>query len=172
LSLVLFNGAAPTTNIPAENGSYLVLDLDGKSTRSNGFFVIGNSANLGSVVDLELANNTIQNGADAVALYQGDYVQGDAPTNTNLLDAIVYGTDDDTDQDLLDALGEIIQYNVGAFTSTAPDNSLSRFPDGTGDFIQTPSCVGGSNTPEHAALGLITVAGGFLTCRRRRRTRP
>ncbi|HSF19109.1 MAG TPA: hypothetical protein VLK65_26520, partial [Vicinamibacteria bacterium] len=49
--------------------------------------------------------NQMQNGADAVALYQGDveeFPNGTPITTTGLLDALVYGTSDAADSGLLD----------------------------------------------------------------------
>ena len=56
------------------NGSndmaYEAFDLDGFSLNADGFFVAGNTAVAN--VDLVFANGSLQNGADAVALYVGD----------------------------------------------------------------------------------------------------
>ena len=105
LVLVLFNGSSDT--------SYNAVDLNGFSTDGNGFFIIGTDAIPG--VDISLgADNTVQNGADAVALYIDDianWPNGTAATTTNLLDAVVYGTSDADDTGLLTALGETIQFD-------------------------------------------------------------
>ena len=100
--VVFFNG----------NGdlSYRTIDLAGFTSDSNGLFIIGNSAVSG--VDIVIGNGSLQNGADAVAIYQAaatDFPNGTAPTMTNLIDAIVYDTDDADDQELLAALGETVQ---------------------------------------------------------------
>ena len=97
LVLVFFNGS--------DDASYLAIDLDGRSTNSNGFFVLGNAgvANVDSI----FPNNTLQNGADAVALYTGDATDfpNDTPITTNdLIDAIVYDTNDNDDAGLLPLL--------------------------------------------------------------------
>jgi len=93
------------------DASYRCEDLDGFTLDANGFFTLGslNSA------DLDLgASNIIQNGADAIALYQ--VVDCSAvPTCPNgtadLTDAIVYDTNDGDDSGLLTCLGETIQFN-------------------------------------------------------------
>ena len=96
--LVLFNGS--------DDASYLAFDLDGQSTNSAGYFVLcGDAANTANC-DLDVSPNTnlIQNGADAVALLIGDAVAfpNDTPlTTTNVVDAIVYDTDDGDDAGLL-----------------------------------------------------------------------
>lgn len=120
LVLVTFNGGA------TDDVSYNSYDLDGFSTDANGFFVIG-STNV-SGVDEILPNNWLQNGADAVALYTGndtDFPNGTLPTTTNLLSAVVYGTNDTDDAALLTALGETTQYND---TTT---ESIQRQGDGS-----------------------------------------
>ncbi len=106
LVLVLFNGS--------DDASYDAIDLDGLFFDANGLLVIN------------FPSNGIQNGADAIALYNGDATDfpTDTPvTTTNLLDAIVYGTNDADDTGLLTGLGETIQYNDDADTSLQDDGS-------------------------------------------------
>ncbi len=99
LVVVLFNGSDDQSYTPA-------IDLDGQTTDANGYFVIcGDAANVANC-DLDVSPNTdlIQNGADAVALFTGDDTDfpNDTPiTTTNLLDAIVYDTNDADDAGLL-----------------------------------------------------------------------
>jgi len=61
-ALVLFNGS--------NDASYASYDLDGSSTDSNGYFFIGDSGVIG--VSETLNSSGLQNGADAVALYQAN----------------------------------------------------------------------------------------------------
>ncbi len=94
LVIVFFNGGS--------DAAYRALDLDGHTTDANGYFVLGNTAVSG--VDLIFPDAGLQNGADAVALYLGDttdFTNGTAVTTTNLLDALVYDTDDADDSGLL-----------------------------------------------------------------------
>lgn len=123
--VVLFNGNS------ADNASYTTVDLAGFSTDAEGYFIIGADAVPG--VDIALgADNTIQNGADAVAIYQDDaanFPNGTPPTTTNLIDALVYGTNDPDDADLLAALGETVQWNEDAVD--ADIESLQLANDGT-----------------------------------------
>lgn len=115
LSVILFNGN--------NDKSYHVIDLDGKMTDAQGFFVIGDSTVSPDVV----LTTSIQNGPDAVALYRGDFPSSALVTTiveANVIDAVVYGTNADTG--LLDGLGQTVQYNEGT------TNSLSRIPDGKG----------------------------------------
>lgn len=127
LVLVLFNGATDL--------SYTALDLDGLRTDANGFFIVGNIGVPGA--DLLLGGNALQNGPDAVALYRGnatDFTSGGAPTTQNLVDAIVYGTDDPDDTGLLAALGQTTQFNESA-GGDPTTQSLGRSPNGTGGFV-------------------------------------
>ncbi len=123
LILVLINGS--------DDASYNAIDLNGFSTDANGFFIVGGDDVPG--VDIGIgATNTIQNGADAVAVYTG--VIGDFPTDTpatttNLVDAVVYGTNDGEDADLLAALGETVQYNESAVDPSL--ESIQRRDDGS-----------------------------------------
>ncbi len=123
--VVLFNGNA------TDNTSYTTVDLTGFTTDASGYFIIGADAVPG--VDIALgANNNIQNGADAVAIYQdsaSNFPNGSLPTTTNLVDALVYGTNDDDDVELLAALGEMTQYNESAVDSEI--ESLQLANDGT-----------------------------------------
>jgi hypothetical protein len=106
-----------------------------------------------------------------VALYLGDatsFPNGTAPTMVNLVDAIVYGTDDAEDGPLLAALGETVQYNEGANpTSDTANLSLSRFVNGTGDFVLTTPTAGLVNVPEPSSLSLFGFAALIGLLRRR-----
>ena len=124
--LVLFNGG--------DDASYAAYDLDGYSTDANGYFVIGDSGVTG-VMEVFSSSSTsnIQNGADAVALYQAnksDFPDNTPVTTTNLVDAVVYGNNDSDDVGLLSGLGETIQYDEGTGGNGAT-NSLQRQADGS-----------------------------------------
>ncbi|MBN1925565.1 MAG: T9SS type A sorting domain-containing protein [Prolixibacteraceae bacterium] len=95
LVLVFFNGDGDI--------SYDAYDMDGETTDANGFYVIGSSRVL-NVDSAITSSGWLQNGADAVALYVGDDTDfpDDSPlTSTNLIDAVVYGTNDADDAGLL-----------------------------------------------------------------------
>jgi hypothetical protein len=123
LVLVLFNGS--------DDASYNAIDLTGFSTDADGFFIVGGDEVTGADIMIG-ANNTIQNGADGVGVYTGniaDFPNDTPATTTNLIDAIVYGTNDADDVDLLAALGETVQYNED--NVDADIESLQRRNDGT-----------------------------------------
>jgi hypothetical protein len=121
--LVLFNGG--------DDASYASYDLDGYSTNSNGYFVIGHSAVSG--VSITLNSSGLQNGPDAVALYQAnksDFPNDTPVTTTNLVDAIVYDNNHADDTGLLTGLGKTVQYNEDA-SNDSENHSLQRQADGS-----------------------------------------
>ncbi len=124
--LVLFNGSGDV--------SYLSIDLDGYSSDANGIFLIGTSTVTPSP-DLVFAKSqdNIQNGADAVAVYYADatdFPTGTAATSVNLIDAVVYDTDDGDDSDLLSSLGQAAQYNENE-NGDKDNQSIQRSSDGS-----------------------------------------
>lgn len=125
--LVFFNGSSS-----GADSSYMVIDLNGYTTDINGLLVIGSTGVYPSP-QLLISENVIQNGADAVGIYQAsvnDFPEGTLATQTNLIDALVYGTNDSDDTVLLGLLGETIQYNDNGTNST--ERSIQRFVDGMG----------------------------------------
>ena len=142
LVLVLFNGNGDT--------SYNAFDLDGQMTDADGFFVLGTTNVPG--VDLDIGtDNVLQNGADAIGLYQGsdtDFPNGTPATATNLLDSLVYGTDDSEDTGLTAVLGP--QFDEG----TSGIDSLSRVPDGTGTFVAQAPTPGAANAVDSLTVSI------------------
>lgn len=132
--LVLFNGSTS-----GNNASYFALDLDGFTTDINGIFLISNN-DVSPVGGFILFENTIQNGADAAAIYQGnasDFPEGTVATTTNLIDALAYDTNDADDSLLLELLGGIPQINEGENGNQATE-SIQRDTDGS-YFVTTPT---------------------------------
>ena len=131
--LVLFNGSTS-----GNDSSYFALDLDGQTTDVNGLLLIGSNT-VSPVPQLLIGSNVIQNGADAVAIYQAngfDFPQGTQATTTNLIDAIVYDTGEADDVGLLSLLGLTEQISEGGNNNT---NSIQRNEtDGT-YFTATPT---------------------------------
>lgn len=144
--LVLFNGSTS-----GNDSSYFALDLDGFTTDINGIFLMSNN-DVSPVGDFILFDSTIQNGADAVAIYQGnasEFPDGTLATTTNLIDALAHDTNDADDTVLLGLLGLTEQINEGengnqTTESIQRDNDGSYFVgpptpgvlnDGTGEFI-------------------------------------
>lgn len=127
--LVFFNGS--------DNGmdrSYFTIDLDGYVTDVNGLLLIGSEA-VSPFPQLLIPGNTIQNGADAVAIYQAswfDFPDGTLATIDNLIDVLLYDTADADDAGLIaifdDFNPDIEQINEGSTNNT---NSIQRKIDGT-----------------------------------------
>lgn len=141
LVLVLYNGNGDV--------SYRAFDLDGVSTDAEGYFVIGNPALTG--VDLSFENNTLQNGADAVALYAADgadFPNGTPVTTDGLVDALVYDTNDADDAGLLVLLnvGEPqVDENANGNKDSA---SMQRCPNGRGEPRSTTGFEARPPTPD------------------------
>jgi hypothetical protein len=117
-------------------GSYAAFDLDGYSTDENGFFVLGDT--LTTNVDYMIPNATLQNGADGVALFVGnasDFPNGTPPTTSNLIDVMIYGTDDAPATSLITGFGLDVMFpGYTQFNETVQaagvDLTQSRIPDG------------------------------------------
>lgn len=149
LVLVLYNG-----NGDVVYGAY---DLDGYSTNESGYFVLG-SAGVANVDWAAFTTDGLQNGADAVALYQGsaaDFAAGTPLTTVNLLDAIVYDTSDADDTGLLPLLNagqpQVDENANGAGTT----QSLQRIPNGDGGERNTDTYVAALPTPGAANSDIL-----------------
>ncbi|MFK7783190.1 endonuclease [Psychroserpens sp.] len=130
--LVFFNGSTS-----GMNSSYFTIDLDGFVTDVNGILLIGSNS-VSPVPQLLISENVIQNGADAVAIYQAndfDFPEETVATIDNLIDVLIYDTSDSDDLDLIDIFNDhpnfldIEQINEGSSNNT---NSIQRFEDMSG----------------------------------------
>ena len=124
--LVWFNGGAGTGIL-----SYQSFDLDGVTTDVNGLYTLGNIA-VSPTPDRNFDNSQLDNGADAVAIYQtnSNFSTGTPATSVNLIDALVYDTSDPDAVNLLAALNQTIQWNEN-MNSLKDTQSLQRKTDGT-----------------------------------------
>ncbi|XP_031981994.1 uncharacterized protein LOC116452021 isoform X2 [Corvus moneduloides] len=119
--LVLYNGK--------NSRAYRVLDLSGHHTDNLGYFLVGSSS-MSPAPMIRLPPNTIQNGADAVALYHSStalYAEGMAVMARGLLDAVVYSSRvPEKAEQLLRVLlpGQSILYENDSHSTQ--DESLSR----------------------------------------------
>ncbi|HEX6278426.1 MAG TPA: VCBS repeat-containing protein [Pyrinomonadaceae bacterium] len=137
--LVFYTGSSDT--------SYAAFDLDGLIADSNGLVLVGNAAVSG--VDLVFANNLLQNGEDAVAIYTGnpsDFPNGTAATTTNLVDALVYDTADPDDPGLLALLNPgLAQVQIdeasgpGGSTVNGIQRCLPGARDGRAFIVRSPT---------------------------------
>ncbi len=127
--LVMFNGSATSST---GNRSYFAIDLDGYSTDINGLFVVGNEG-VSPIPHKFFPTSTMQNGADAVALYLGnasDFPDLTLATTQNLVDALAYDTNDPDATDLLSLLGISVQTNEDQ-NNQMTLHSIQRKNDGT-----------------------------------------
>lgn len=132
--IVLFNGS-----VSGENRSYYSIDLDGYTTDINGLLLIG-SNDVSPIPQLIIPTSIIQNGADAVAVYLGsyyDFLDGTLATTTNLIDALMYDTDDANDTDLMALLNVTVQTNENE-NGNKTTESIQRNNNGT-YFVGTPT---------------------------------
>lgn len=139
--LVLFNGS--------DDASYQAFDLDGFTIAPGDFFVFCNESDNVPNCDLEanVADNLIQNGADAVALVLGDAASfpNDTPVSPNgVLTAVVYGTSDADDAELLAAFGQTVQVDENA-NGMKDTESIQRSPDGSDTFVAAAPTPGATN---------------------------
>lgn len=122
--LVFYNGNNESTT---GNKSYFSISLTGITTDSNGIALVGNSQ-VSPYPDKVFFDSTIENGADAVALYLGNALQfpkGTLAHQNNLIDVLFHHTSDPQPTVLMNLLGGTVQYNETATTS------IQRKSDGT-----------------------------------------
>jgi predicted extracellular nuclease len=144
LSIVLFNGNGDV--------SYAAFDLSGQQTDEDGYFVLcGNAENVsGCGLEVSPATNLIQNGPDAVALFQAQasaFPNGTPVTTTNLIDALVYdNTASNPDEGLL-VLLKPEQPQVNEAGAGDIGHANQRCPNGSGGQRMTASFAQFAPTP-------------------------
>jgi hypothetical protein len=127
--LVFFNGN-PTGS--TANSSYFTINLNGLTTDVNGIILIGNTL-ISPVPEKIFSDNTIQNGPDGVGLYLGspaDFPLNTLATKVNLIDALVYDTQDIDATALMSLLGVTTQIDEGQ-NNLQTTQSIQRKNDGT-----------------------------------------
>lgn len=132
--VVMFNGSTS-----GSDSSYLAIDLNGFQTDLNGLFLIGNN-NVSPSAQIIIPNNSIQNGADAVAIYQAplsSFPNSTLATTTNLVDALVYDTSDSDDDNLMQLLGLTFQINENE-NGNKDFESIQRYNNGS-YFVGSPT---------------------------------
>ena len=151
--IVLYDGST--------NEAYRVIPLQGGSISPYGYYVIG-SSNVDPQPDRDLGTevNILQNGVDAVALYQGDLSQftvGMSATAESLVDALVYYKRGRTNSDLIGVLTpnqQILREFTGHLAGE--DESLSRClgmdPLKLSQFQLTPLTPGTQNNCSSASM--------------------
>ncbi len=153
--LVFFNGSA-------SSGSYSAIDLTGTAD-ADGYYVVGNTGV--NEVQETFSSNGFQNGEDAVAIYTdtaANFPDTTTPTTTNLIDYVIYETNDDTDRDWSGFGGATTVYDENG-SGTKDTSSLSRIPDGTGTIQvadSTPGAVNSAPTGPEAGVNVTAVDFG------------
>ncbi len=153
--LVFYNGAT--------NQSYTSFDLSGFTTNTDGFFVVGNSAV--STAEIVFPENGLQNGADAIALYKteaSNFPDGTPVTTENIIDAIVYDTNDEDDIELLVLLNTGESQLNEDINGNKDLESLQRIPDGQGGARNTSSYIAKTPTPGISNEGVIVTPGEII----------
>lgn len=135
-TIVFFNGTSTGTS----NLSYYAIDLDGLITDGNGIILLGNLQVVPSA-SYTIPQATIENGPDAVAIYQADaadFPKNTVGTTTNLIDAFVYSNSNTNKATrLMTDLGVAVSYNENV-NNLAASQSLQRKTDGTFE-VKTPT---------------------------------
>jgi hypothetical protein len=145
ITIVFFDGATDTSS--------LAFDLDGESTDANGYYLLGSASLISGAANtvLTLPDNVLQNGADAIALYLADgtaFPNGTPVTTTNLLEALVYDTNDADDAGLL-VLLHPGQQQVNESSASSPTSySVQRCPHGAGGLRRTTAFLPSAPTPK------------------------
>lgn len=152
--LVFFNGSAA-----GGNSSYLVFDLAGYSTDINGLLLIGSATVVPSPQYL-IAPNLIQNGADAVAIYQRsveDFPEGTvAFVDQTLVDVLIYGTND-ADAVSMIAIFQAFRPDIRQINEGPANNTASIQRNNNGSYFSGPP------TPRRLNDGSGIVLNGVLT---------
>ena len=155
--MVFFNGN--NTSASTGNKSYFALSLNGVVSDANGLALIGNIL-VAPVPTKIFSDASIQNGPDAVAIYQGTYSDfpiGTLATTANLITALGHGTHTgDEMSELLVLLGNPPYAKEGTTTALSQVNSIQRKPDGTYESkLPTP---GANNDGSGIAFNGITIS--------------
>lgn len=132
--LVFFNGSSS-----GGNRSYFNIDLNGYETDLNGLLLIGSNS-VSPVPQYLIPENTIQNGADGVGIYFSsifNFPEGTLATDQNLIDALVYDTNDADVSSLMQLLNVSQQINEGQ-NGKKDTESIQRDNDGN-YFVATPT---------------------------------
>jgi predicted extracellular nuclease len=132
--VVLYGGETDT--------AYAAYDLDGYTTGTSGYFLICGTSAVLPGCNLLAGAEFLQDGPAAVAVYTGDassFPAGTSLSTANLLDALVYDTDDADDPGLL-ALLNAGQPQVNENQKGKKDTQSSqRCPNGSGGSRNTSS---------------------------------
>lgn len=155
--LVFFNGGSAGTS----NLSYKAIDLDGYVTDINGIFLIGCSQ-VSPTPTYIIPSSTIQNGPDAIAIYNAndiDFPLNTVGTTTNLINAIAYSSSSTlSPTTLMTALG-ITSCGIDNTTST----NISIQLNANGTYTSATPNPGQNNDGSGTVLNHITITPSATT---------
>lgn len=155
--LVFFNGnsASSTANL-----SYYTIDLSNLTTDVNGIATIGCNG-VSPVPDIIFTDNIIQNGEDAIALYQAPasaFPDGTLATTTNLVHALAYDTSDPDALALMALLGIVapqVQMDENA-NSAQTTESIQRKNDGSFEVkLPTPGAMNDGTGIQYNGISIL-----------------
>lgn len=123
---------------------YHVINLNGFNTSPDGYLLIGNAA---ISADITIADNLINDGTAAIAIYSSAININDTVSVTDLVDAVVYGSNQPDDTQLLVLLNnsqpQINENSNGLATS----ESNARCSNGSGGQLNTNTFKQSQPTP-------------------------
>ncbi|MCP4551758.1 MAG: choice-of-anchor D domain-containing protein [Bacteroidetes bacterium] len=163
LILVFYNGSDDQSY--DISGHTNAIDLNGYMTGTNGYFVLAGNSFLGDA-DIRFGDNSLQNGADAIAIFadSASSFPNDTPiTLSYLIDAIVYDTQDADDAGLLPLInGSEPQVNENG-NGDKDNHSNQRILNGTGGLRNTSNYSQQPPTPGTRNNVLPTSANESIT---------
>jgi hypothetical protein len=155
--LVFFNGntASSTANL-----SYYTIDLSNIVTDINGIATVGCNS-VSPVPDKIFPDNIIQNGEDAIAIYQApatSFPDGTLATTTNLIDALAYDTSDPDALALMALLGislPLLQMNENEHNAQQTE-SIQRKNDGSFEVkLPTPGAMNDGSGYQYNGISIL-----------------
>ena len=155
--LVFFNGNAASSTA---NLSYYTIDLSNITTDINGIATIGSNS-VSPVPNKIIPDNIIQNGEDAIAIYQAPataFPDGTFATTANLVHALAYDTNDPDATALMALLGITapqLQMNENENTAQQTE-SIQRKNDGSFEVkLPTPGAMNDGSGFQYNGISIL-----------------
>ena len=155
--LVFFNGNAASSTA---NLSYYTIDLSNITTDINGIATIGSNS-VSPVPNKIVPDNIIQNGEDAIAIYQAPataFPDGTLATTANLVHALAYDTNDPDATALMALLGITapqLQMNENENTAQQTE-SIQRKNDGSFEVkLPTPGAMNDGSGFQYNGISIL-----------------
>ena len=129
VTLVFYQGS--------DDSIYDIIDLSANNTSPSGYFLIGDASLSPNII---LPANSLQDDANAVAIFFSNFTNftiGDSVTATDLIDAVVYGSGQADDTELLAVLNNSGGQVNEDSNSNAASESSGRCLNGSGGALNT-----------------------------------